>query len=130
MKEIFLFNLSLIITLILTRTSAHLFHDYKKYGTKKEKSKTITGWLRIKLKKDIHHFHLGLLIFVLILPLIFFFGVSKIKIIFLGIGLSLAIDQMLPMLNKKKNYFEIEQLLISIIGHLIIVALSFFIFGN
>lgn len=130
MKEIFLFNLSLIITLILTRTSAHLFHDYKNYGTKKEKSKTVTGWLRIKLKKDIHHFHLGLLIFVLILPLIFFFGVSKIKIIFLGIGLSLIIDQITPILDNKKNYFKKEQIFTSIVGHLIVVALSFFIFGN
>jgi len=125
-----LFNLSLIITLILTRTSAHLFHDHKNYGTKKEKSKTITGWLRIKLKKDIYHFHLGLLIFVLILPLIFFFGVSKIKIIFLGIGLSLIIDQIIPILYNKKNYFKKEQIFASIVGHLIIVALSFFVFGN
>ena len=69
MKYLILFNLSLILTFIITRITAHRFHDYKNYGVKREKSKTLTAILRNITKKNIHHIHLG--IFILIIDLIF-----------------------------------------------------------
>ena len=130
MNSLILFNLSLIVTLILTRVIAHKLHDFKNYGTKKEKSKTLTGILRKYLKKDIHHFHIGLFILIIDLILILSLGISGIKIIFLGISISLIIDQITSILNKSKNYFKKEQVTISISLHLVIIALSLFIFGN
>ena len=115
------------MTFFITRINAHLFHDYKNYGTSKEKSKTLTGVLRKLTKKDIHHFHIGVLI--LIFALILIFDISNFNILFLGIGISLIADQIVPIFIKNKNYFKKEQILISILNHLIVLILSFFIFS-
>lgn len=130
MKYLILFNLSLILAFIFTRLAAHLFHDYKNYGTKKEKSKTVTAFLRKITKRDIHHIHLGLLIIIVDLILILFFTISNTKIIFLAVGISLIADQIVPLVNKKKNYFKKEQIIYAILLHLLIIILSLFIFGN
>ena len=52
-----IFILTLFLTLIIIRFLAYTFHDIKNYGTKKEKSFTLTGYLRKKTGYDFHHFH-------------------------------------------------------------------------
>lgn len=64
---IYLFLISLWLTLILVRIGSHLLHDKENYGTEKEKSKTITKWLRKRTNFDFHHIHLGAIILIIIL---------------------------------------------------------------
>jgi len=95
----------------------------KNYGTKKERSKTITGFLRKTTGKDIHHYQIGILILIITIPLIVINGYSQIDNILFAIGISLIIDQTIPMFNKKKNYFHKTQLVISIISHIILAII-------
>lgn len=127
-KMIFLFILSLFITLLLVRLNAHLFHDFKAYdkkgwkGSKFDKSKTITGVLRRKTGFEIHHIHIGTLILIVIFPIIFVYGLNQILTILLAISLSLIADQITPLISKE-NYFSREKIIISIIFHIIIACL-------
>ena len=90
---ILFFILALFVTFVVTRTFAHKFHDMKNYGTKKERSNTITGILREKTNYDWHHFHLGIIILLIVIPIILLKGLGNIGAIFLAIGISLFIDQ-------------------------------------
>ena len=115
MKEIFL--LVLWVTFFIVRPLSHRFHDRLNYGTPKESSKTFTGYLRKKTKKDIHHIHLGrVILFGSFLLLIFrenlLFSISA------GIGTSLVLDQIFPLMNLG-NYFSRKMVLASILLHLI-----------
>lgn len=122
------FIVSLFLTFIVIRVSAYSFHDMKNYGTKNEKSKTLTGWLRIKTGFDWHHFHLGLLTLLIIIPIIFITDFGTLKVIILAAGISMTIDQAVPIINRKSNYFRIRNLLISFIFHLIISIVALIIY--
>lgn len=124
---IILFISALFLTLIITRIFANKFHDRKDFGTKNEKSKTLTGWLRIKTGLDLHHFHLGIIILIVILPTIFFYKITTLNIIMLGISLSLVADQIIPFFNRKTNYFNKRNIFLSLILHIIIAVIAFFI---
>ena len=122
------FIISLFLTFGIIRFSAYFFHDMKNYGTKNENSKTLTGLLRTKTGFDWHHFHFGLLILVIIIPIIFIAGFSTLKVIILAIGISMTIDQIVSILNKKSNYFHIKNLSISFIFHLIISIIALIVY--
>jgi len=122
------FLIVLFSTFLITRTTAHLLHDMKNYGTKKERSKTITGLLRRKTGFDWHHFHLGILILIITIALILIIGFNNLSIIFLAIGISMTIDQAVPIVNRKTNYFHTKNLIISLIFHIIISLIALTIY--
>lgn len=119
-----LFVISLFLTFILVRFLAYNLHDMKNYGTKNEKSKTLTGYLRIKTGLDLHHFHFGILILLITILLILWLGLNSPLIVFLAIGTSLIIDQSVPIINKKSNYFHAKNLITSLIFHIIVSVLA------
>jgi len=123
-----LFIISLFLTFLIVRTIAYSFHDMKNYGTKKEKSKTITGWLRIKTGFDWHHFHFGGIIFIISLTLILIIGLNKWLTILLAIGISMLIDQAVPIVDRKSNYFHIKNFIISLIFHIVVAIFAFLIY--
>lgn len=112
------FLTSLFVTLVISRFWAHHGHDMKNYRTKKEKSSTITGWLRIKTGFDWHHIHFGVILFLFGALLIYYNGFTKIELIILGIGSSMILDQIFPLLTSW-NYFSKKMLYLSIMLHLI-----------
>ena len=131
MENKIIFLVSLWLTFILIRVLSNLLHDCKNYNTKKEKSKTLTFWIRKKTKLNIHHIHFGFLFFIIGLMISLFSGINKISIIFLAVGLSLIVDQIYPLLDKRKNYFSKKMLILSLIFHLVIsgiIILTFFKF--
>jgi len=122
---LFVFPISLFLTLLLVRLIAYKFHDMKNYdrlNPRSSKARTFTGKLRRKTGYDWHHFHLGLLILIIILPIIYFRGLQITTSILLGFGVSLTVDQLIPIINKKSNYFNKDNLLISIIFHIVIAG--------
>jgi hypothetical protein len=121
------FIVSLFLTFIIVRILAYCFHDMKNYGTKNEKSKTITGLLRIKTGFDWHHFHFGILILIMVLPILFVFGLTKLNVILLAIGISMVIDQAVPIVYRKSNYFRLKNLLISFMFHVLISIIAILI---
>jgi hypothetical protein len=129
MELITTFNLVLFLTLLITRIFAHNFHDMKKYGTKQEKSKTLTGLLRRITGVDIHHYYFGILILIIVLPT-FLFQTNHINIAFLAIGISLFIDQAIPILDKKICYFDRRTILLSVASHIIISIFSIIFFNS
>jgi hypothetical protein len=117
------FLLSLFTTFLIVRISAHLLHDKKNYGTQKEKSYTLTGFVRHVTGKEIHHIHFGIAL--LLFTLVFFEILSPTtKFSLLGISLSLIIDQIIPSLDKTKNYFHTKRLLESIALHGIVATIA------
>jgi ABC-type sugar transport system permease subunit len=127
---IILFIITLFLTFIIIRTLAYSFHDMKNYGTKNEKSKTLTGYLRIKTGYDWHHFHFGILILLITLSFILTSGFNTLSVIFLAIGISMMIDQSVPIIDRKSNYFHFKNVIISIIFHIIVSLLAIIIFLN
>ena len=95
-KRIRLFLISLLGTFIITRIDSPLFHDRKNYGTKKEKSKTISGWLRKRTNFEGHHIHFVFLMLLITSMYTLLRGLTKNQIIFYGISLSLIADQIVP----------------------------------
>lgn len=124
MINILWFLIALFSTLIIVRVGAHLLHDFKNYGTRHEKSRTPTAFLRNKIGLDIHHIHFGFLILIIDLILFLIFGGKTIIFILLGIGLSLILDQITPLIDKKSCYFSKSKLLISIIFHIIVALIT------
>ena len=127
---IFWFLVSLFATLIVTRICAHKLHDRNGYrkenGDFIESSKTLTAYLRKRTRKDLHHIHIGFGILLVAVPWIIHSGIGRMNIFFLGIGLSLVIDQLLPFF-KFGNYFSKKMLRASIILHLLIAILGIII---
>ena len=123
---IILFLVSLFATFLIVRISAHLLHDVKNYGTRKDKSKTFTAILRKLMKRDIHHIHLGFIILSIVLLLILSYGLTSVLIILLAVSLSLIADQILPLLGCG-NYFSKKMIITSLILHLIISLISLFL---
>jgi len=87
------------------------------------KNKTVTHSIRRKTKKEIHHFHFGILFAVAALLLIVFRGINN-PFLFLGaLGLSLVADEVFIIKKIQMDYSEYftkKSLLYSILGHLII----------
>jgi hypothetical protein len=131
-KIILLFAISLLLTLFFVRVSSHFFHDFNNYdgdNPLKSKAKTFTGVLRRTTGFDWHHIHLGAILLVVLIPLILLGFINPISIIFLGIGISLFLDQVLPLLNFG-NYFGNGMILLSLILHLIILETALIIYFN
>ena len=124
-----LFITTLFLTLLITRIFAHLFHDAKNYGTLKEKSKTLTFIFRKYTGIDVHHIHIGFILLPIGIILILINGVTSLSVLALSIGLSLIADQIVPLLNRKFNYFKKEAIISSLIIHIIIslVAISIYL---
>ncbi|MEK6846917.1 MAG: hypothetical protein AABY16_02010 [Nanoarchaeota archaeon] len=120
-----LFLISFFITFVVVRVIAHTFHDRKNYGTNAENSKTITGWLRNKTGFDWHHIHLGFILLIISLSLIFY-KITSFSIMLLAISLSLITDQILPLLNFG-NYFSKKMIIGAIILHLVVSFLAIMI---
>ena len=123
-SEIILFASSLFLTFFITRVLAYKLHDRENYGTAREKSKTLTGFLRKRTGWDIHHLHFGILFLLILIPLILFYSLNSILIIFLAISLSLFLDQAVPWVANEESYFSRKNLAVSAVAH-IIVALIF-----
>ncbi len=121
------FITSLFLTFLVVRVTAYSFHDMKNYGTKREKSKTITGYLRVKTGYDWHHFHFGIIICAITLFLILLFSINNLLAVFLGIGISMIVDQCVPIIDKKSNYFHKKNLAISFTFHIIIGLIAIII---
>ena len=117
-----LFITFLFATLIFTRILAYVFHDSKNYGTKREKSKTLTFVLRRKTNYDIHHIHIGFILLIFITFLISIKGFTQFAEIGLAISLSLIADQIFPLL-KFGNYFSRKMITVSITLHSLISLL-------
>jgi hypothetical protein len=125
MENEIIFIVCLWITFIITRFWSYKFHDYRNYNKVfpgKSKAKTLTGWLRRKTYFDWHHFHIGIILF--LIGLVIFKIQIIISIIFLGIGTSLFFDQLLPILDFG-NYFSKEMFLNSLIFHIIATIIIF-----
>jgi hypothetical protein len=119
-----LFLISLWLTFLGVRVMSSILHDKKNYGTKKEKIRTITGVLRRKTGLDWHHIHFGIIITIISLIIILFFGTRKFNIVFLGIGISLITDQVFPLFNCG-NYFSKKMILLTITLNILISLLVF-----
>jgi hypothetical protein len=121
-----LFTITFFGTFIITRIIATLFHDFNCTKLKKDKSKTLTGIIRRKSGRDIHHIHFGFLILILTL-IIYLLG--KFEIILFAIGSSLILDQLIPWISlkfnsiQKINYFKIKGILSAIILHILFFIL-------
>jgi uncharacterized membrane protein len=122
------FILTLFLTFIIVRILAYIYHDRRNYGTKKEKSLTLTGYLRKKTGYDFHHFHFGLIILIITLILIWILKINMVLIIMLGISLSMILDQIIPFFNRKSNYFSKQNFIISLIFHIILSILALIIY--
>lgn len=125
------FIIALFGTLLITRIGAHKFHDminYDKLNPKNSQAKTPTGWLRRKTGFDWHHIHIGFILLTLAIFLIIFQKFNNSNVILLGIGLSMIIDQITPLINRKRNYFSKKMLINSILLHIIITMVALMIF--
>ncbi len=125
--KIILFIISLFGTLLIVRVLTHKFHDmanYDRFNPRNSKAKTITGWLRRETGFDWHHIHFGFIILIFAILWIVMGGLTFINVIFLGISLSLIVDQITPLIDRKSNYFSKEKLIISIMFHIIISLIA------
>lgn len=118
------FSIALVVTFFLVRFGAYTLTDSENYSKNfldnQEKSKTITGILRQNIGFDLHHIHFGIILFIVLIPLIYFGFANIASIVSLGIGTSLVIDQIFPLLEFG-NYFGYLMLMISLLLHLIIL---------
>ena len=120
---IFIFLISLFSTFAIVRFWAHIGHDMNMYGTRHESSKTLTGWLRKKTGFDWHHIHFGIIIFIIASFWIYFSKVSSINISLLGVGLSMILDQISPLLNMG-NYFSKKMIFVALLLHIITASIA------
>jgi hypothetical protein len=121
---IWVFIISLFATLLVTRLIAHNLHDIGGYGTDNDKSKTLTGFLRRKTGFDWHHIHFGIILLIIALPPIYLLGFSIPLTIMLGIGTSLVLDQLTPLIDRNRDYFTKLRILESIALHLIVSIIA------
>ena len=128
-----LFGISLFSTLFFTRVFAGWFHDRNGKNLFDDRSKTLTGMIRRITKKDIHHFHLGIIALLLALTSFFFVGVTGFVVFSLGVSISLVTDDLMLFLRKElsypsEKYFERRNLMESIFLHIIILIVAILIF--
>jgi hypothetical protein len=125
-KKLIWFLIGFLITFSLIRGTILFLHDsqnYDKENPLNSDAKTITGELRRITGFDWHHIHIGL-IFIFTIVILFSLGVySHSSFFLLGSGLSMVLDQILPLLNFG-NYFGFEMLSLSALLHLIVVETS------
>ncbi len=121
---------TLFLTFLVTRLCAHLLHDQKNYGTKKDSSKTLTHYIRKTTKKDIHHIHIGILLILIIIPLLIVHGITTKNILSLAVALSLIIDQIVPFINRKSDYFDKSNILIALLLHIVVALIAIGIVQN
>ena len=87
------FLISLWATFLVIRVWTHNAQDLKNYGTKEEKSFTLTGVIRARTGYDLHHIHFGFLLTISTLIYIYFNDFSFYPQIAFGIGISFITDQ-------------------------------------
>jgi hypothetical protein len=116
------FIVALFLTFIVTRIFSHILD-----GGKRPEPKTLTGLIRKKTGKDIHHIHMGIIIVVLTLVIMFIDGLSNYKIIYLGMGLSLIADQ-IPVVYNFYNYFERKAIISAFLLHILIALFGIIVF--
>lgn len=113
-----LFSISLLLTFVITRILTHSLHDVDNYN-----SGTITGRIRQNTNFDFHHIHFGIIILIVLLILNFFFDINNIVLlIFLGISISLILDQLFPLL-KICCYFSKFGIGVAILLHLLLLII-------
>ncbi len=118
-----IFNVSLLLTFIITRILTHSLHDKNNYN-----SKTITGKIREKTNFDFHHIHIGIIILILLLILNFLFILNNtVFLILLGVSISLILDQLFPFL-KICCYFSKTGINVATLLHLLLLILVNFTF--
>ncbi len=100
---------TLIITLAITRVASHSLHF---------KKKTLTHLLRRKTSIDLHHIHLGFLLFIISIIYLWLLGKTILFAIFFGISLSLISDQIIPYIGLF-DYFEFKGIVSSLILHIL-----------
>lgn len=122
------FIAAFFLTFVIVRVLAYILHDAKGYGTKRERSWTLTGYLRVKTGYDWHHFHLGSMISIIVVVLVSMLGANSILLGALGVGVSMIIDQSVPIIDRKSNYFHIKNLVVSFIFHALVAVLAVIIY--
>ena len=128
---LFNFLLALFTTLLTVRTLAHTFHKRYSYDTRypnRDRSGTITGWLRKYTGHDWHHIHFGIMFVIIVVFWVTRYGINNANIILLGIGLSMVADQITPLIDRKKCYFTKARLAESILFHIFIAIIAIMIF--
>ena len=118
-----IFIIFLFMTFIISRLGAYTLHDHEGYKIKNEKSKTLTGIVRRKSGLDIHHIHFGIIILLLVIPFVLIKGVHLISTILLSVGISLFIDQIVPYIFKKTDYFSFRDFLVSLFLHIFVALI-------
>ena len=118
------FIIALFVTLVVVRVAAYALHDRQGYGTRGETSKTPTGWLRRTTGFDWHHAHLGMVLVFISLCSIVLVDLTKSNLVFFAIGLSLVLDQIVPLVNKRVDYFDARGLITSIGFHIVAALIS------
>jgi len=83
------------------------------------RNKTPTNLIRRKTKKEIHHFHFGLLFAIAAVLLIALNGLNKPILFFGAIGLSFIADELF-IIKDFSEYFTKKGLFLSVLGHLVI----------
>ena len=121
-----LFVTSLFLTFLITRGLTYILHDIENYGTRNERSKTPTGLLRRKTGYDWHHFHFGIIILIITIPIISFIGFNKTNLVALSIGISLVIAQ---MNCKPGDYFRFKNFIKAFIFHIFMAAFAIIIYS-
>ncbi len=107
------FFISLFMTFLVVRFFAH-----KLDGPHEVRARTPTKKLRQKTGYDIHHLHIGVAILIVIVIGLLFDEISKVDVMFLGIGLSLVLDQITHLKKNDMNYFSKSSIKYAFILHL------------
>jgi hypothetical protein len=120
----YLFIAVLFLSLIFIRLRA----EYKKKG-----HTTLTSFLKRITKLEIHHIHFGILWVIITSIWIYFAGINLVNLAGLAIGVSFIADEIvfaiIYLKIKKENiYYTKRSLIISIILHIIISVIVYFLF--
>jgi hypothetical protein len=119
-----LFVITLFLTFAAVRVCAHILHDRHYYGTPYDRSKTLTGFLRKNLRRNIHHIHLGVILLIFILPSLFILNESRIMLILFAFSLSLVVDQIVPFIYKNLDYFHRISVVLAFVFHFIVAIIA------
>lgn len=128
-----LFAISLFSTLFVTRIFTGRLHDRGGENLLDDSSKTLTGIIRRKTKRDFHHFHLGLIALMLVLLLLFIKGANNFIVLSLGVSISLIADDLTLFIRKELSYpspryFDKKIFFESIFLHVAILVVAILIF--
>jgi|SRR3989344_4721435 len=121
------FLISIVVTFIVVRFWAYFIYKSNNYFDELENPRTLVGWLRIKTGFDWRHVHFGVLIFFADSLLIYANGFTALNSILLGIGASMTLDQIFPLIGNW-DYFSRKMLIMSVLLHLIAILVWIKIF--